>query len=256
MPDVSAANTTKRPRSIFKSFFVFLTLSIVTLGQWNGARMMIESVYTNFITHFTHAVEYKELDQVRVGANLDYLETIFGAARLIKASTTHPQLEYRYYPSNKYLLTLAVTQSRVQAFQIIALSDSFMPGYVFSSQRLNQESIAAQFPELNEFSTDNGNLRFFIERHSLGREGLFMTAFPATISYGAHNHRLSEVAYFQLLDDLNHAYLMEQFDGVAEFAHALRSEVSANAITFGQISLDTATDMTLTEYEFHAYFSR
>lgn len=243
-------------RGLFKSLLVFFTLCVVTLGQWNGARMMMESVYVNFITHFTNHIEYQDLEQVRVGANVIYLETIFGAARLIKPSQTSDGLDYRYYHSDKYLLALAVKASRVEGFQIIALSPSFQPFYILSDTRVNMAPLAEQFPDGAEFVTDNANLRFFMEAHQLGREGLFASIYPATVSYGARSAELSEVEYFAVIDELNEFYVLSDDEGIHRSVARLRQRLPSNSYSFGNISLETAADMTLTEYEFHAYFKR
>ncbi|MCC5880605.1 MAG: hypothetical protein JJU03_12005 [Idiomarina sp.] len=241
-------------RGAFKSVLVFITLIVVTLAQWNGARMLMESVYSNFVTHFTHHLEYKQLEHVRVGANLTYLESIFGAAQLIKASTTEPALDYRYYHSNKFLLTLAVDEDRIEGFQILSKLPGFQPNIILSDQRLNDVPFAQLHPQVGDFITDNSNLRFYLERHQLGRLGLFMNLFPAHVSYGAE-HRSSEAnTNPQLLDDLNRSYLLGEEEALSQHLTELRLQATPNSYSFGRISLETAADMMLTTYEFRAYF--
>lgn len=243
-------------RGLLKSLLVFFTLCVVTLGQWNGARMMVESIYTNFITHFTNHIEYQELEQVRVGANLAYLETIFGAARLIKSSNTDTSLDYRYYHNNKYLLALAVSNSRVEGFQIIALQANFQPSYIFNHQRLNAAPFAEQFQSGADFTVDNANLRFYKEAHDLGREGLFSSIYPSIVSYGASVDDAATADFLAAIDALNHAYVLDIDKDIEQSLARLRQRVTANAYSFGNISLETATDMTLTEFEYLAYFNQ
>lgn len=246
----------RHKRGWFKTILVFFTLCVVTLGQWNGARMMVESVYVNFVTHFTNHIEYQELEQVRVGANVVYLETIFGAARLIKPSPTTEGLDYRYYHSKKYLLALAVKESRVAGFQVIALSTSFQPFYIFRDTRLNAAPLAEQFLDGADFETDNANLRFYMEVHQLGREGLFASIYPATVSYGARPPELTDLEYFSTIDALYESYVLSDEDGIKRNTAQLRQRLPSNSYSFGHISLKNAVEMTLTEFEFLAYFKR
>lgn len=241
-------------RGKVKSLMVFFTLIVVTLAQWNGARLMLESVYTNFITHFTHHIEYRQLEHVRIGANLTYLESIFGAAQLIKTSSTDPSLTYRYYHSNKFLLTLGVKEDSIEGFQLVSLRPSFQPTFTLSDLRLNDTSFSQQYPYGNEFVSDTGNLRFYLEAHQLGRVGLFMNLYPAYVSYGASKAENPANRYAQHLDDLNHAYLLGEDEEMARHQADFRLHATPNTYSFGRISLETAADMLLTNYEFRAYF--
>ena len=96
----------KRSQSV-----VFTIAAImISLGQWADTKDIVTSAYEGFITHFTDEVELDKLSEVRVGANLTYLETVFGDARLIKVKQPQTDLQYRYYHDAKFLLALAVRQ--------------------------------------------------------------------------------------------------------------------------------------------------
>lgn len=235
-----------------KSQSIVFTIAaiMISLGQWADTKDIITDSYEGFITHFTDKVELQKLSHVRVGANLSYLETVFGDARLIKTKNQTSQLQYRYYHTEKFLLALAVNQQRVVGYQLVSLQQDFMPPIAFSKQLLGQQALAEYQPFSGTFSTDTVNLRYYLEPITLGREGLFLDRHLGFVEYGA-----ALAQYQQPLQQLNDL-LLQAYDNstlhqqTAEF----RNTLIPNVYSLGEISLEQAADMLLTRYEYQAYF--
>ncbi|EGM76721.1 hypothetical protein Rhein_3188 [Rheinheimera sp. A13L] len=228
-----------------------LAAIILTVGQWADFRDVVTSAYEGFVTHFTDQVELKQLSHVRVGANLPYLESIFGPAKLIKVNQTHSKSQYRYYNNDKFLLTLAVENQRVTAYQIVSLLDGFQPVISFSKASLNLTPLHTMQKFDGVFTTDTVNLRYYLEQATLGREGMFFALQLGFVEYGSATQ-----AYPQL-DQINEKMMQgsddEQLLGTIE---SLRKMLIPNVYSVGELSLEQAADMLLTRYEFHAYFAQ
>lgn len=235
-----------------KSQSIIFTVAavMISLGQWTDTRDIIVSGYESFITHFTDQVELKKLNDVRVGANLTYLEKVFGEARLIKVKDPKTDLQFRYYHGGKFLLTLAVVQHRVIGYQVISLQQGFMPPIAFSDLHLGEKALADYQTFSGSFNTDTSNLRYYLEPTTLGREGLFLERQLGFVEYGATAEIDAEP-----LTKLN-ALLMQPYEDEAllQLSHKVRDSLIPNVYSLGEMSLEQASDMLLTRYEFLAYF--
>ncbi len=235
-----------------KSQSVVFTIAavMISLGQWADTKDIVTSAYEGFITHFTDEVELDKLSEVRVGANLTYLETVFGDARLIKVKQPETDLQYRYYHDAKFLLALAVRQQRVVGYLVVSLQPGFMPPVAFSDTTLGQQPLAAYQPFAGSFSTDTTNLRYYLEPQTLGREGLFFERQLGFVEYGATAEQ--DKTTLQQLNDL----LLQDYDDDAllQLSTALRATLIPNVYALGEITLEQAADMLLTRYEYKAYF--
>ncbi|WP_297895213.1 ETEC_3214 domain-containing protein [Shewanella sp.] len=232
--------------------FTFTIAAIVlAIGQWADFRDVAISSYEGFITHFTDNVELKQLSNVRVGGNLSYLESIFGPAKLIKIKEAGNKSQYRYYLNNKFLLTLAVSQERVTAYQVVSLSPTFRPPISFSETTLNLNPIQDIQEFDGSFSSDTANIRYYLEQTTLGREGLFFERQLGFVEYGSGAQHYSELD--QINEQLIHNPDNKQLLVIIE---KLRSKLTPNIYSVGELSLEEAADMLLTRYEFHAYFGQ
>lgn len=223
---------------------------MISLGQWTDTKDIIVSGYESFITYFTDNVELEKLSEVKVGANLNYLEKIFGEARLIKIKEGNTDLQFRYYHGGKFLLTLAVIQQRVIGYQVISLRQGFMPPIAFSKLHLGEKTLAQHQQFTGSFNTDTSNLRYYLEPVTLGREGLFFERHLGFVEYGSTLEN-----YQQPLDKLN-ALLLQSYEDstLLQLSNNLRDVLVPNVFSIGEISLEQASDMLLTRYEFQAYF--
>lgn len=235
-----------------QSLIFTIAAIMISLGQWADTKDMVISGYEGFITHFTDEVELEKLRQVRVGANLTYLETVFGDARLIKVKQPATDLEYRYYHDPKFLLALAVREQRVIGYQIVSLQPGFMPLVAFSNTLLGQQPLAEYQPFAGSFSTDTTNLRYYLEPQTLGREGLFFERQLGFVEYGAATEQ-----HQTALQQLNELLLQDYDDDtLLQQSTALRSKLIPNVYALGEITLEQAADMLLTRYEYKAYFQQ
>lgn len=223
---------------------------MISLGQWADTKEILISAYESFVTHFTDKVELQKLSEVKVGANLTYLETIFGDAKLIKVKPQNTGLQYRYYHEPKFLLTLAVVQQRIVGYQIISLQEHFTPHIAFSDQHLGVQPISAHQSFHGSFNTDTSNLRYYLESLTLGREGLFLERQLGFVEYGAATEQYQ--TELQQLNDL----LLQDYDDekMIQISSAVRSKLVPNVYSVGEITLEQSADMLLTRYEYKAYF--
>lgn len=237
----------KRMRSVAFT----LAALVLAVGQWADFRDVVTSAYEGFITHFTDKVELKQLSHVRVGANLSYLETLFGPAKLIKVKDPDKKSQYRYYANEKFLLALAVENERVSAYQVVSLQDGFQPPIGFSKHILNLEVLQNIQKFDGTFSTDTTNLRYYLEQATLGREGMFFEQQLGFIEYGSGAQIYAE------LEQINEQLLQSGDDEkLLPLVEKLRTKLIPNVYSIGELSLEQAADMLLTRYEFHAYFAQ
>ncbi|WP_127026062.1 ETEC_3214 domain-containing protein [Rheinheimera mangrovi] len=227
-----------------------LAALVLAIGQWADFRDVVTSTYEGFITHFTDKVELKQLSHVRVGANLSFLETLFGPAKLIKVKDSEKKSQYRYYDNDKFLLALAVENGRVSAYQIISLQEGFQPSIGFSKNLLNSEALQNIQKFDGTFSTDTVNLRYYLEQATLGREGMFFEQQLGFIEYGSGSQTYAE------LEQINEQLLLAgDNEKLLPIVEKLRAKLIPNVYSIGELSLEQAADMLLTRYEFHAYFA-
>lgn len=237
---------------------IAICIPLIALGQWVDTRDLIIDSYQGFITHFTNEVELEKLAEVRIDGNLDYLEGVFGVARLIKESQLDDQFEYRYYYHPKFLLTLAVKQGRIKGYMVTSLKDDFKPEVSFSPFSLGDKALSDLQPFNGVFTADAANIHFYIEQHQLSREGLFFNRYLAHLEYGAsltdkENQKPGFLA--EPINRLTEAYTLEQTEKVRKALTNIRSKALPNSYAIGDITLPIAAEMILTRYEFAAYFA-
>lgn len=243
----------------FLNGVVAVCLPLIALGQWVDTRDLIIDGYQGFVTNFTDQVELDMLEEVRIGANLAYLEDVFGVARLIKASNIDDNLEYRYYFHPKFLLALAVDGERITGYSVTPMVESFQPRIAFSDVVLGEKSIADMKAQGEVFTADSNNIHFYIEEEELPREGLFFKRYLAHVEYGApYSGEVlgpSEAQQLKVkINVLNDAYLRGDYERAISSLTEIRQLAKPNSYAIGNLDLDTATEMILTRYEFHAYF--
>lgn len=237
-------------RLTFKTFLIFVSIGVITLGNWNNARIMIQSVYSGVITNFTDRLEHTELAQIKVGANIHYIESLMGHAELIKVSTIDNKIDYRYYFRPKYVLALAVDHDRVVAFQVVPLAPNFQAEIPFITARLNDVAINKLIDFNGHFATDNFNATYYLEQHKLGREGLFYDLHIGYAEYGVTNHK---PAYSMEFASLMNAIVMGDTNEQLKQIELIREMVIPNVFTVGTLSLEQASEMLLTRYEYAAF---
>lgn len=225
---------------------------IISIGTFNDFKDVIGFAYENFITHFTDEVEFEKLAEVSVGANPEYLEQVFGVARLIKASRVDDSLEYRYYDNDKFLLGLAVEKGRVRGYLVTSMRAEFLPQISFSDRALGTANFATLNTFNGQFTTDNTNLVYYLEGQQMGRQGLFLNRYIGYLDYAAtypnHEQTLTDIS--ALNDDL----VLGAEEQVVQRIDNLRSRSHPNFYVIGDFAIETAADMALTRFEYQAYF--
>lgn len=236
-----------------RDVIIGLGFVMITFGQFADTKELLTYAYHSFITHFTDRVELNNLAEVSVGSNPRYLEDVFGIARLIKPSQTHPDLEYRYYHAPKYLLGIAVVSGRVRGYMVTSLRDSFYPSVRFYNRALSEFSLAEYSQFNGRFTTDSTNLMYYLEGQQLGRQGLFLNQFMGYIDYAAQFSNREVV--LTNISALNDELLMDAEDAVSERIQTLRRSLRPNFFVVGDFDIETAADMVLTRFEYQSHFA-
>ncbi len=259
-PTDTAANSAQPPGFWKKLARIIVTVSLplIAMGQWVDTRDLLIDTYQGFITHFTDEVELEMLSEVRVGGNLDYLEQVFGVAKLIKSSSLEADTQYRYYQHPKFMLTLAVRQNQVTGYTVTSLRPAFHPPITFSDLTLGEQSFAQMQDFAGVFTADAANIHYYMEQKQLAREGLFYNRYLAYVEYGA-DHRDSERKVQPIAETLNRisdAYALDDTELLRTQLTQLREQQRPNTYVLGRLSLEQAAEMVLTRYEFKAYFGQ
>jgi len=240
-------------------FIVTISLPLIAMGQWVDTRDLIIDSYQGFITHFTDEVELNKLDEVRVGGNLDYLEEVFGVAKLIKSSETQNNLQYRYYHHPKFMLGLAIIDQQVVGYSVTSLQPSFHPPVTFSDLALGQQNFAQMQDFGGVFTADSANIHYYMEQKELSREGLFYKRYLAHVEYGSDNVAEDDTKnkpISQTLNRLSDAYALNDTEQLRSAVTYVREQYRPNTFVLGRLTLETAAEMVLTRYEFNAYFGQ
>ncbi|WP_100637049.1 ETEC_3214 domain-containing protein [Marinomonas polaris] len=244
----------EKPRFIKRVQSLIFTIAAVMLsiGQWSDTKQMSIEAYEGFIAQFTDKIELERLSKVKVGGNLNFIEQTFGIATVIKSSQTIKNLEYRYYPDSKYILAIAAQNNSIKGYQVISLDNSFYPVLPFSEKKLGGFVYSEYSPYFDEIRSDDVNLTYYLESHSLGRAGLFFNQFITYVGYGASYSE--SVASGNEISLLNESMLQKGQDQSSEIINKLRAMIKPNVFSIGDIDASTAADMLVTRYEYAAYF--
>ncbi|WP_133012110.1 ETEC_3214 domain-containing protein [Marinomonas flavescens] len=235
---------------------VLIASVMISFGSWNDTKELLTEVYDSGISNFTNNVEFSHLDNVKFGGNLDFMEQTFGIAKVIKHSTTAPNLEYRYYTDRKYILAVATQKKRIIAYQVVSLNSAFDPSLPFSTLKLGSFSYSKYADNFDEFRLDSANITYYMESHSLGRAGLFLNEYLAYVGYGAEysESKKSISVNKQTIGDLDKALLESNKTNIKILLKKLRNDIRPNVFVIGDIDAPTAADMLLTRYEYAVYF--
>ena len=225
---------------------------MLSIGQWSDTKEMSVEFYEGFIAKFTDQIELDRLKSVKVGGNLEFIEQTFGIATLIKHSSQKTDLEYRYYPDSKYILTIAAQGNVIKGYQVISLDNTFSPNLPFTDKSLGDFSYTDFAPYYDEIRSDSANLVYYLEGQPLGRVGLFFNQFVTYVGYGAA-YTEADVSKQQIIA-LNESLLQKGQEGSVEVLTSLRSQIKPNTFAVGDIDATTAADMLITRYEYAAYF--
>ncbi|MBY5992889.1 ETEC_3214 domain-containing protein [Ferrimonas balearica] len=230
---------------------------MIAFGNWNDTKELSTSLYETAIAHFTHQVELDQLDQLDVGNYLEYAENLFGIPQVVKASRLTPELQYRYYKQDKFLLILQVEQERIAGYLLQSLplanrfsaAGPFTPPIPFTAMELDEAPLAS-LPFRDEgFSLDHHNLVYFLERHPLAADGLHLNLYLGITEYGEPIPGLS-----QALGTLDQTLVFEQGDDRHQALEAVRQRYAPNLYGLSELDNSHMAEALLTRYEFNAYF--
>ncbi|MDV5170741.1 ETEC_3214 domain-containing protein [Photobacterium rosenbergii] len=221
---------------------------MLSLGQWNDTKDAVEMIYESIITNWTNEIEYEQLSKIKVGQTESYIDELMGVAQASKTSKLNPDVTFYYYGEEKYLLTIAIKQKRVAGYSVTALKDHFSMTVPFTELTLLDTPVSALNNELENYFTDNGNLDYYAESYSLGRNAMFYNLAIGIVDYG-----LMAADASQQLQVVNH-----RLNSGAEVAFDELDVLRASTPNFYAISelpADVMVEAMLTRFEFTAFFN-
>ncbi|MCW8331911.1 hypothetical protein MD588_24235 [Photobacterium sp. SDRW27] len=221
---------------------------MLSLGQWNDTKDVVGMLYESVITNWTNEVEYEQISQIKVGQTHEYIQSLIGVAQASKSSKVDANVTFYYYGNNKYLLTLAVKNERLSGYSVTGLTEDFYAEVPFTELVLNNSTISEQVTELENYYTDNGNLDYYVESHSLGRNAMFYT-----LSFGIVNYGLLGSETLHEISELNNKLNQGEDLNVADMA-GIRM-LKPNVFAISEINADVMVEGLLTRFEYNAYFN-
>ncbi|MGR5061885.1 ETEC_3214 domain-containing protein [Photobacterium sp. DNB22_13_2] len=221
---------------------------MLSLGQWNDTKDAVEMIYESIITNWTNEIEYEQLSKIKVGQTEGYIEELMGVAQASKKSKLNPDITFFYYGEEKYLLTIAIKQNRVAGYSVTALKDHFAMTVPFTELTLLDTPISALNNDLENYFTDNGNLDYYAESYSLGRNAMFYNLGLGVVDYGLMGESAS-----QRLQAINHK-LNSGGELLFSDLTALRA-AAPNFYAISELPADLMVEAMLTRFEFTAFFN-
>jgi hypothetical protein len=225
-----------------------LVLLFVGLGNFTDSIELLKNVYESIYSKFSNSVEYDRTQRVRTGLNLNYLQGYIGQPQILKK--LDGDIEVQHYIDEKYIVTLFVSQQRVNAYLIIARQDHFQP----STQGISDEDLGDQnFAQISR-NTDHivfeasRNIAYYIESKELNFGGGYLTnSYLAWIDYAA-NFATPPTAALEAL--YNAEILGNKRDGELD---SLRNNSHPNAFGFGELKPEVIQSGLLTRAELNFF---
>lgn len=231
----------------FRNFAVTLMLLMISIGQWNDTKDVLLSAYEEIVSRFTNTLEYNKLAQLRVGYSSEYVESLLGLPQVTKHSKLSKDTTFSYYSTDKYILTTAVTNSRLSGFSVIALKKDFYAPMVYFDNNLNEGVLDSYIPSQGVFETDFGNIEYFIENYELNHNLMFYNLSLGVINYGLLNNELrDEIESINI--QLNTGEELQLSD------LSIQKKISPNYYAVSEASPDVMFESILSRYEMTAFF--
>lgn len=233
-----------------KDKIIVLSLSLMAIGNWSDTKSMIQEAYVVVVSNFTNVYEYESLAKVNVGSNIDYIYSIFGAPQLIKPSKYDDAVTINYYLDKKYILALLIEDKRVVGYSITGLKADFHPYSLLDKQPIQSPTrLVDRLENLNEFSIDHFNVKYFVLFEDLGKRYLFNQ-----MAYGFVDYQGMKLDESLLVDAYTQANSPEPEDSIASTLSKLVSNETANYVAITEKAMPLLVDSILTQYEYQFYY--
>ncbi len=231
---------------------------MISAGQFNDTKDILESAYEATLTNFTHSIEYDLIEKIHVGSSMDYIKSLVGEPHVLKRSKLNSKLQFHYYSEAKYTLTLISEDDRLVGYSVFTVEEGFSPKIPFS-ENLGEKSLAQAHKETGVYSYDINNLLYYIESQDLGKEQMFLTLARGYVEYGAiaQENKVSKNYKVQL------AKVIEKLDEVATFAEdekaliapliKVRQALYPNFYAITELEPIIISEALLTRYEFQLF---
>lgn len=250
-----------------KSPFTFLgfkgmlgvAAAMISFGQFNDTQELLTGLYENITTHFTHKIQYEQLNVLAIGRTIGYVEKHFGPPEVIKVSSNVDNIVYQYYNIEKAIVCVMNFKERVAGFVVVPIVDDFRPDIRYSKVDLGSDSFANLNKEVSGVFFDANNLVYYSEAVDLGKEYMFLQQVTGFVEYGKLVSLSEELADSESnpvakIEEINSLFVSDETLVLDEKIADFRENHSANYFGYTELDASLVLESLLTRFEFKSYF--
>ncbi len=257
--DSQEEQTKASRRAAFYKVIVSVTLTLISIGQFNDTKELVLATYEDIQANFTHQIEYERLELLNIGRTIPYIENQFGPPEVIKRSILDPEVRFQYYNIDKATVTVFNHQDRVAGFVVIPIAPDFFPNQPYISFALDTSPMSEINSGDGGFYLDANNLVYYAESQDLGKQFLFLQRVTGFVEYGGLERSLSDTrispeSTIEEIDSLNELLTAGLEDELVEGIMVFRQAQPPNFYGYTELDPALVTESLLTRIEFETYF--
>ncbi|GLR69439.1 ETEC_3214 domain-containing protein [Agaribacter marinus] len=240
---------------------VGVAAAMITFGQFNDTKELLTALYENITTHFTHKVQYEQLDVLAIGRTIGFVENSFGPPEVIKASEEAEALIYQYYDIGKAVVCILNHNERIAGFVVIPLVEDFSPKIRYGDVNLGQASFDSASQDLSGVFFDANNVIYYAESTDLGKNFMFLQQITGYVEYGKLASKTFDtpseaLTNIELIQQINYHFEAGESDQLDIKIDRLRATKSANFFAYTELDASLISESLLTRFEFKSYFGK
>lgn len=257
--DATEEETKASRRAAIYKIIVSVTLTLISIGQFNDTKELVLATYEDIQANFTHQIEYERLELLNIGRTIPYIENQFGPPEVIKRSILDPEVRFQYYNIEKATVTVFNHQDRVAGFVVIPIAPDFFPDQPYVPFKIDNSPMAAINSGDGGFYLDANNLVYYAESEDLGKQFLFLQRVIGFVEYGGLKRYTKETEIslnntVERIDGLNELLVSGLEDELVEAIMNFRQTEPANFYAYTELDPALVTESLLTRIEFETYF--
>ncbi|PMH38115.1 hypothetical protein BCU70_02200 [Vibrio sp. 10N.286.49.C2] len=233
----------------FKAMIISIAAVIISIGSWNDTETVLVNTYQKIKATWTNENEYLLISKITVGHSFDYVKLQSGLPQAVKSSSIDSQVQFNYFNYGKFMLSVAVKESRVAAYSIQALNTDFSPSIPYVGYKLFDESLKDIISSPDDSHFESGSSNYYIDVMELGRDAMFHQ-----LMVGMYNYNTAQSISNETIQLLDQAYVLGDDASFNQYKNKLR-ENQINTFTVSELPRDVMLEMMLTKFEFNTYFS-
>ncbi len=246
-------------RATIYRVIVSVTLTLISIGQFNDTKELVLATYEDIQANFTHHVEYERLSLLNIGRTIPYIENQFGPPEVIKRSKVNPEVSFQYYSIEKAIVTLFNHHERVAGFVVIPIASDFYPEQPYAPFSMDASPLSAINTGDGGFYLDANNLVYYAESEDLGKQFLFLQRVTGFVEYGGLERTLNGTVIepattIEDIDALNDLLVSGLEDELVDAIMQFRASQTANFYGYTELDPALVTESLLTRIEFDTYF--